>query len=101
MIPVTWTLAVSAALFSAGIFTITVQRSAVRILLGVELIINAANLNFVAFAQAAGGDVGAYVTAIVVMAAAAAEAAVALALAYALFATHGTSDAEAAVALSQ
>lgn len=101
MIPVGWSLAVSAGLFAAGILTLTVHRSAIRILLGVELLLNAANLNFVAFAQARGGDVGAHVTAIIVMAAAAAEAAVALALAYTLFATLGSSDAERATELSR
>ncbi len=99
-IPLSWALAVGAALFATGVLTLTLHRSAIRILLGVELLLNAANLNFVAFAAARGGEAGVQVTAVVVMAAAAAEAAVALALAFVLFATLGSSDAEEATTLS-
>jgi NADH:ubiquinone oxidoreductase subunit K len=47
-------LVVSAFLFCAGVFTIITRRNAVSILMGVELVLNAANLNFIAFAQFSG-----------------------------------------------
>jgi NADH:ubiquinone oxidoreductase subunit K len=44
-------LIVSAALLGIGIYGLTVKRNAIRILFAVEIIVNAANLNFVAFAR--------------------------------------------------
>ncbi len=48
-IPITAYLAVAAVLFSIGIYTVLAQRSAVMILMGVELILNAVGLNIVSF----------------------------------------------------
>ena len=47
-------LAVSGILFLLGVATILVRRNALYVLMGVELILNAANLNFVAFARFGG-----------------------------------------------
>ena len=44
-------LIVSAALLGIGVYGLTVKRNAIRILFAVEIIVNAANLNFVAFAR--------------------------------------------------
>jgi len=44
-------LIVSAALLGIGVYGLTVKRNAVRILFAVEIIVNAANLNFVAFTR--------------------------------------------------
>ena len=44
-------LAVAAILFSLGFFTVVTRKNAVGILMGVELMLNAANLNFVAFSR--------------------------------------------------
>ncbi|ALK97748.1 NADH-ubiquinone oxidoreductase [Massilia sp. WF1] len=48
-IPPTAYLLVSAALFAIGVYTVVAQRSAVMILMGIELLLNAAGLNVIAF----------------------------------------------------
>lgn len=84
-------LTVSGGLFTIGLLCLVLHRSAVRILIGVELMLNASILNFVHFAVVH-GDTSGGVFAIAVMAGAAAETAVALALVLALFAQHRRSD---------
>lgn len=80
-IPLSWYLILSAALFSIGLFGVLSRKNAIAILLGVELMLNAVNINLVAFwryhdpAMMAG-----QVFAIIVFAVAAAEVAVGLAL---------------------
>lgn len=91
---------IGAALFALGIFCLAAHRSAIRVLLGIELMLNASILNFVAFARHH-GDVEGAVFSIVVMATAAAEAAVGLALVFSLYAIKRGSDAELATELSQ
>ncbi len=49
VIPLTAFLAVAVVLFSIGIYTVLAQRSAVMILMGVELILNAVGLNIISF----------------------------------------------------
>ena len=49
MIPLSWYLLVAAALFSIGLFGVMSRRNAVAILMGVELMLNAVNINLVAF----------------------------------------------------
>lgn len=97
--PLTASLATGAILFALGIFCVAAHRSAVRVLLGIELMLNAAILNFVAFG-AFHGDIGGAVFAIAVMAGAAAETAVALALVFALYSIKGRSDLERSDELS-
>lgn len=87
-------LAVSAALFAIGLLTVATRRNAVAILMGVELILNAAALNFVAFSHFVHGAVGGQVFAIFVIILAAAEAAVALAIVLAIFRHFRAIDAE-------
>lgn len=81
MIPLSWYLLVAAALFCIGLYGVFARRNAVAILMSVELMLNAVNINLVAFWR--------YVTpeestgmawAIFVLTVAAAEAAVGLAL---------------------
>ena len=48
MVPLIWYLAVAAVLFCIGVFGVLVRRNAVAILLGVELMLNAVNINLVA-----------------------------------------------------
>ncbi|MEA3143452.1 MAG: NADH-quinone oxidoreductase subunit [Thermoplasmata archaeon] len=79
MIPVAWSLTLSAALLCVGVFGLLIQRSALRVLVAVELVLNAANINFVAFANANGKADG-LVFALFSIALAAAEAAVGLAI---------------------
>ena len=49
MIPLSWILILSAALFCIGLFGVLARRNAIAILLGVELMLNAVNINLVAF----------------------------------------------------
>ncbi len=81
MIPLSWYLILSAGLFSIGLFGVLARKNAVAILLGIELMLNAVNINLVAFWRY--GDpamIVGQVFAIIVFATAAAEVAVGLAL---------------------
>ncbi len=49
-IPHTWVLALSAALFAIGVLGVLLRRNGIAIFLSLELMLNAANLAFVAFA---------------------------------------------------
>ncbi len=71
-------LSVAAVLFGLGLFTVMTRKNSVGILLGVELILNAAALNFVAFSHYVEGNVGGQVFAVFIIVLAAAEAAIAL-----------------------
>jgi NADH-quinone oxidoreductase subunit K len=73
-------LAISGILFVLGLFAMLTRRNAIAVLMGVELMLNAANLNFVAFSRYGGVNLGGQVTAIFVIVIAACEAAVALAI---------------------
>lgn len=72
-------LIISSILFSLGIFGIVTRRNAIMVLMGVELILNAANLNFVAFARY-GQLYQGQLASLFVIVLAAAEAAIALAI---------------------
>ncbi len=78
-------LFISAVLFSLGLFGVLTRRNAVSILMGIELILNAANLNFVAFSRFVTIGISGQLFAIFVIILAAAEAAVALAIILALY----------------
>lgn len=81
-------LAVSAALFTLGIVTYISRKNAIAILMGVELILNAAALNFVAFARFTPSKVSqldGQVFAVFIILMAAAEAVVALAIALVVY----------------
>jgi NADH-quinone oxidoreductase subunit K len=73
-------LVISAILFSLGLFGVLTRRNAVALLMGIELILNAANLNLVAFAKYASVGLDGQLFAVFVIIIAAAEAAVALAI---------------------
>ena len=73
-------LIVSTILFSFGIFGIVTRKNAVMVLMGIELILNAANINFVAFARYGNFGYNGQIMALFVIILAAAEAAVALAI---------------------
>ena len=73
-------LVVGAILFCLGILAVATRRNAISILMGVELILNAANLNLVAFARFTDSGLKGQVFAVFVIVLAAAEAAVALAI---------------------
>ena len=95
MIPLSWYLMLAAGLFSIGLFGVLARRNAVAILLGVELMLNAVNINLVAFWRY--GDVtqmSGQVFAIMVFAVAAAEVAVGLALVISVYRRRNTVAAE-------
>ncbi len=73
-------LIVSSALFSFGIYGIITRKNAVMVLMGIELILNAANINFVAFSRYLNLGLSGQVAALFVIILAAAEAAIALAI---------------------
>jgi NADH:ubiquinone oxidoreductase subunit K len=94
-------LLLAALLFVCGLLTILVKRNAIGILMGVELILNAANVNLVAFNRFSHGGAGALrldgqVFAIFVIVLAAAEAAVALAIFLNFYNNFNTIDVERA-----
>lgn len=73
-------LIVGAVLFVLGLFAVITRRNAIAVLMGVELILNAANINFLAFAKFSSSNLDGHVFAIFVIIMAAAEAAVGLAI---------------------
>lgn len=73
-------LFVSAVLFSLGVFGIVTRKNAIMVLMGIELILNSANLNFVAFARFGNFGISGQIIALFVIILAAAEAAIALAI---------------------
>jgi NADH-quinone oxidoreductase subunit K len=73
----------SAVLFAIGVFGVLIRRNAIIVFMCIELMLNAVNLSFVAFAQAYG--IAGQVFVFFVMTVAAAEAAVGLAIIIALF----------------
>jgi NADH:ubiquinone oxidoreductase subunit K len=73
-------LLVSAVLFSLGLYAIMTRRNAILVLMGVELILNAANINLIAFSRYGGANLDGQAAAIFVIILAATEAAVALAI---------------------
>ncbi len=83
-------LVVGAALFALGLCAVMSRRNAVGMLMGVELILNSANINFVAFARYVEHGINGQMVAAFVIVLAAAEAAVALAIVLAMFRNFGT-----------
>jgi len=91
MIPLSWYLFLSAALFSIGLFGVLARRNAIAILLGVELMLNAVNINLVAFWRYLSPvQMTGQVFAIIVFAVAAAEVAVGLALVISVYRNRKT-----------
>ncbi len=88
MAPVTWFLYLAAILFTIGLSGVLMKRNALIIMMSVELMLNAANLTFLAFARQT-GNVSGHVIAFFVIAVAAAEAAVGLAVVIAIYRTRG------------
>jgi NADH-quinone oxidoreductase subunit K len=84
VIPLGWSLALSAALFVIGVVGVLVRRNALVIFMSIELMLNAANLVFVAFGRHM-NDIDGQVIVFFVMAVAAAEVAVGLAIIVNLF----------------
>ena len=84
MIPVAWTLLLSALLFTIGLIGVLVRRNALVIFMSIELMLNAGNLALIAYARQWGDHTGQIIV-FFVMAVAAAEVAVGLAIIVNLF----------------
>ncbi|NCA10791.1 NADH-quinone oxidoreductase subunit NuoK [bacterium] len=96
-------LVVGAILFTSGIVCMAVKRNALGVLMGIELVLNGANVNFVAFASpylrgqgATSLGIDGQVIALFVILLAAAEAAVALAITLSFYNNHATVDVDRA-----
>ena len=85
MIGLSHYLVISAALFSLGILCVLTRKNAVNVLMGIELILNSANLNLVAFSRFSAGNLNGQVFAVFIIVIAAAEAAVALAIVLSMY----------------
>jgi NADH:ubiquinone oxidoreductase subunit K len=91
MVPLSWYLIFSAALFSIGLFGMLSRRNAVAILLGAELMLNSVNVNLAAFWRYGDvADLAGQVFAIIVFAVAAAEVSVGLALVISVYRRRNT-----------
>jgi NADH-quinone oxidoreductase subunit K len=94
-IPLYWYLLVSAALFCIGLYGVMARKNAIAVLMGVELMLNAVNINLIAFWRyiTPGGTAGlAFATFVFVVAAA--EAAVGLALIISVYRNTRSVDPE-------
>ena len=91
LVPTSYYIALSALLFVMGVVGVLIRRNAILVFMSVELMLNAANLAFVAFARAF-QDVGGQVIVFFVMTVAAAEVAVGLALIVAIFRSKQSID---------
>ncbi len=95
MIPLSWYLIVAAGLFCIGVYGVLARRNSVGILMGVELMLNAVNINLVAFWRyLAPTDPAGQVFALFVLVVAAAEAVVGLALIISVYRDRRSIDAE-------
>ena len=86
-------LVLSAVLFSIGTMTVLLRRNAIVVFLGVELMLNSANLAFVTFARIH-GDLTGQVIAFFVMVVAAAEVVIGLAIIVAIFRTRRSASVD-------
>ena len=91
MIPLSWYLILSALLFCTGVYGVLARRNAVGILMGIELMLNAVNLNLVAFWRyLTPTAIAGQVFTLIVFAVAASEAAVGLALIISIYRRRST-----------
>ena len=91
MVPPEWYLLLAAGVFCVGLFGVLTRNDALYFLMSVELMMNAANINFVAFALYY-GDLTGQVFALFVIALAAAEVAIGIGIILVLYRNFGTTD---------
>ncbi len=95
MIPLSWYLILAAAIFCIGVYGVLARRNAVAILMSIELMLNAVNINLVAFWRyMSPGVISGQAFAVMVFAVAASEAAVGLALIISIYRRRFTVAAE-------
>jgi NADH-quinone oxidoreductase subunit K len=96
-VPLQWVLLLAAGLFCVGLFGALTRRTLIGMLLGVELMLNAVNINLVAFWRYIEPNlVAGQIFALFIITIAAAEAAVGLAMVIAIYRSRQTIDADAA-----
>ncbi|MBI2212078.1 MAG: NADH-quinone oxidoreductase subunit NuoK [Acidobacteria bacterium] len=95
MIPTSWFLILGAILFSLGVLGVLTRRNGITIFMSIELMVNAVNLTFIAYARELGSLHG-LMWVFFIMAVAAAEAAVGLAIFIALYRHRETIDVDEA-----
>ncbi len=88
-------LIVGLLVFALGLYTVLTRKNAIGILMGIELILNAANINYIAFARYGGASIDGQVFAIFVIMLAAAEAAIGLAIVLGIYQNFDSIDVEA------
>jgi len=89
MVPISWYLILAAILFSTGVAAFLIKRNVISIFMSIELMLNAVNLTFVAFAHM-WHQIQGQIFVFFVMVVAAAEAAVGLAIIISIFRTRQT-----------
>jgi NADH-quinone oxidoreductase subunit K len=89
MVPLTHYLALSFLLFVLGIVGVLVRRNLLTVLMSIELMLNAVNLNLVAFSRQL-GDLGGQIFTVFIIAVAAGEAAIGLAIIISLYRLKGS-----------
>lgn len=94
-------LIVGALLFALGVYAIATRRNAILVLMGVELVLNAANMNLIAFSRFSGTGFDGQAMAIFVIILAAAEAAIALAIVLNIFHRFQTINVDEVSALKE
>jgi NADH-quinone oxidoreductase subunit K len=95
MIPLSWLLIFAAALFCIGLYGVLARKNAIAVLMGVELMLNAVNVNLVAFWRYTNPEnMAGQVFAVIVFAVAAAEVAVGLALFISIYRRRDTIAAD-------
>lgn len=85
MVGLTHYLLIAAAVFCLGLFCVLTRRNSIGILIGIELMLNAANLNIVAFSRYVSGSSMGHIWAILIIILAASEAVIFLALLIAVY----------------
>ena len=98
--PVSAYLYLAAVIFAIGLTGVLLKRNALIVMMSVELMLNAANLTFLAFARQS-GSLNGHAIAFFVMAVAAAEAAVGLAVVIAIFRSRGAVNVDEVRALRE
>ena len=88
-------LVVGLLVFLCGVLTVLTRRNAIGVLMGVELILNSANINYIAFSRFGSGGYEGQIFAIFVIMLAAAEAAIGLAIVLGIYRQFHTIDVEA------
>jgi len=95
VIPTSWFLVLSAILFTIGVMGVLTRKNGITIFMSIELMVNAVNLTFLAYARQF-GDTHGLIFVFFIMAIAAAEAAVGLAIFISLFHHRDTIDVDEA-----